>query len=129
MRAGKRNRLNPCLDIAPLIDCVFLLLIFFVLTSSLVEQAGFKIDLPGAAFSSRLDDRNINIYVNVNGDLYADGRRIGPGGLQRLLAAAGKPVVIRADKNVRFEVITGIMDIAGSCNVDKLSIATVRSEK
>ena len=127
MRIRKRAKINTYLDIAPLIDCVFLLLIFFLLTSSFIEQTGFEINLPKAAFSSRLDDKNITIYVDSKEDVYASGNKIGFSSLKKMLSAAKKPVVIKADKNVRLEIVTRIMDIAKACNVDKLSIATIFS--
>lgn len=125
MRDRRRSRINTYLDIAPLIDCVFLLLIFFLLTSSFVEQTGFEINLSKAAFSSSLDDKNITVYVSSKEDVYMDGKQIELTDLPKLFTSIKRPVVIRADKDVRLEIITKIMDTAKGCKVEKLSIATV----
>ena len=121
----RRSKINTYLDIAPLIDCVFLLLIFFLLTSSFIETTGFEVNLPKAAFSSSLDTKNITIYVTPKEDIYMNGKRIKLSDLENALSLVKKPLVIRADKDVRLEIVTQIMDIAKACNVEKLSIATV----
>ncbi|MEA3493131.1 MAG: biopolymer transporter ExbD [Candidatus Margulisiibacteriota bacterium] len=125
MRLRGRSKINTYLDIAPLIDCVFLLLIFFLLTSSFIEQNGFEIDLPKAVFSSNLDDKNITIYVTPQEDIYMKGKRLKLSDLKNALSSIKKPVVIKADKDVRLGIVTKIMDIAKACNVGKLSIATM----
>jgi biopolymer transport protein ExbD len=111
------------LDIAPLIDCVFLLLIFFLLTSSFIKKNVLEIDLPRASFSSILSGENITIYVTPEEDIYFAGKKVSLSGLKSIFSGEKKPLVIKADKSVRLEIVTRIIDIAKACGIEKLSIA------
>jgi biopolymer transport protein ExbD len=119
----RRPKINTYLDIAPLIDCVFLLLIFFLLTSSFIQKNVFQIDLPKASFSSTLSGENITIYVTPEEDIFFAGKKVSLPGLKSIFSGEKKPLVIKADKSVHLEIVTQIIDVAKACGIGKLSIA------
>lgn len=122
-RKRKRARINTYLDIAPLIDVVFLLLIFFLLTSSFIQQKGFEISLPGAVFSGDLAEQNLTVYIDSKENIMVGDKRVS--NLRKIFETTNKPVVIKADKDVRLQVVTRIMDMAKASGVKNLSIATI----
>jgi len=89
------------LDIAPLIDVVFLLLIFFMLTSSFVFQPGIRVNLPKAVTSEVLHKRLLIVTVNQDNEVFINERPLNSEELfSRITVAAkeGQPLLIRADK-------------------------------
>jgi len=123
----KRSRIATVLDIAPLVDCVFLLLLFFLLTSSFVEQQnGFEVNLPGVSFAEALEkDHSVTVFVTSGQELFANGQKVSFGELEKLLASKPETLIIKADKNVRLEVITKLMDLAKAQQIANVSIATL----
>lgn len=129
---GKKNRVSPRLSIAPLIDCVLLLIIFFMLTSQFVMQPGLKISLPSAS-TSKPEEGRITISLAREGGIYVDGEMVDEKDLlsklqQRMRAEKGKPLIIKADREIPLGQAVKIMDIGKKAGVDRMTIAT-RLEK
>jgi len=113
------------IDIAPLIDIVFLLLVFFMLTSQFVVQMGFPIRLPKAVTSKLVDNLDIVVMVSREGVLYYDAKPITFKMFAELLDKnPDARVFIKADKNTRLETIVKIWDICRKKGVEKVHIAT-----
>ncbi|MBU1207466.1 MAG: biopolymer transporter ExbD [Proteobacteria bacterium] len=132
MEWPKKNRIQPRLNIAPLIDCVLLLIIFFMLTSQFVMQPGLKISLPSAS-TSRPEEGRITISVTREGRIYLEGEEIGEKALldklrQRMDTEQRKGVIIKADKEASFGQAVKIMDIGRRAGAECMTIAT-RTEK
>jgi len=131
LRVRKRSRISSVLDIAPLIDCVFLLLIFFLLTSSFVEQevdqqTGFNVNLPGSSFAEALEkEKSLTLLVTAKQEMFISGQKLSFGELEKLLVSKPESLIIKADKNVRLEVITKLMDLAKAHQIANVSIATL----
>ena len=127
----KRSRIATVLDIAPLVDCVFLLLLFFLLTSSFVEQqTGFSVNLPGSSFAEALEKENsITVFVTAQQKLFVSGQEVKLAEVKKILSSQPDTLVIKADKNVRLEIITQLMDIAKANQIQDVSIATIVREK
>ena len=89
------------IDMSPLIDCVFILLIFFIVTTVFVEETGVEVDKPQAASASQLEKTSILIAVTDEGAVVYGGREIGVNGVQplvkRMLQKEDIPVIIQAD--------------------------------
>lgn len=118
------------MSIAPLIDCVFLLLIFFLLTSSFIEQAGIEIQLPESAYASALEEKEIVILISAEGALQVNGEQVGFENLEARVAALRKELdteraLIRADKDVRLGLLTKVMDAVKSAGVESLNVQAV----
>ncbi|MCG2659057.1 MAG: biopolymer transporter ExbD [Kiritimatiellae bacterium] len=131
IRIETRRHGNPDIGIAPLVDCVFLLLIFFLLTSSFSETRGIKIDLPKSSTAQEAEKENIEIVMSETGEIVLQGRPTTINDLTKALrdavARQGKrPVFLKADKMVRLEKVAEVIDCVRAAELETVSIATQR---
>ena len=116
------------LDIAPLIDVIFLLLIFFMLTSSFILQPGIKVNLPDAITSKLVPKENIEVLITGKDHIYISGKRITVKELRSRLRMAGRaktPVLIKADKSASLGRVVEIWDLCREVGISNINIATV----
>jgi biopolymer transport protein ExbD len=115
-------------DISPLIDCVFILLIFFIVTTTFVEETGVEVDKPQAAAALQLEKQSIFIAITEDGDVVYAGRNIGVAGVQRevkkALQAEDVPVIIEADRVAKSGLMVEVIGEAKLAGATKVSIAT-----
>jgi biopolymer transport protein ExbD len=112
-----------------LTDIVFLLLVFFLLSSSFVLQSGVKVKLPVTSTSDVSSEKSIVISIAKDGAVYINDdlvNRIELGAkLRQKLMDIGNPIIVlRADKSVMIEKLVEIMDIAKTAGAEKFVIAT-----
>ncbi len=123
---------EPGIDMGPLMDCVFILLIFFIVTTTFVEETGVQVDKPQAASSVRLEKNSVLIAVTKKGEVVYGGREIGVGGVaplvKRMLAQEDLPVIIQADKNSMSGVLVQVVGEAKLGGATKVSIATKKTQ-
>jgi len=115
------------IDIAPLIDMVFQLLIFFMLTSSFVMQPGIKVNLPKAVTSEAVKSENIEIVVSSENITYLNGNVVTTSELNTLLKQAAKrnqPVLIKADRRSSLGRVVEIWDMCRDLGMTQVNIAT-----
>jgi biopolymer transport protein ExbD len=116
------------IDISPLIDCVFILLIFFIVTTTFVEETGVEVDKPQAASASRLEKNSILIALTQKGEVVYGGREIGVSGVQplvkRMLQKEDVPVIIQADSASQSGLLVRIIDEAKLAGATKVSLAS-----
>jgi biopolymer transport protein ExbD len=116
------------IDISPLIDCVFILLIFFIVTTTFVEETGVEVDKPQAASASRLEKNSILIAVTAKGEVVYGGREIGVSGVQplvkRLIQKEELPVIVQVDQQVQAGLFVRVIDEAKLAGATKVSVAT-----
>ena len=115
------------IDIAPLIDIVFQLLIFFMLTSSFVIQPGIKVNLPKAVTSEAIAPENIEILVSAENVAYLNGRVVTSQELKKFLKEAAKrnqTILIKSDKRASLGRVVEIWDTARDSGVVQINIAT-----
>ncbi|MDO9541380.1 MAG: biopolymer transporter ExbD [Kiritimatiellia bacterium] len=134
IRIETRRHQSPSIGIAPLVDCVFLLLIFFLLTSSFSETRGIKIDLPKSSTAQEAEKKNIEIVMSETGEIVLQGRPTTINDLTQALrdavARQGKrPVFLKADKMVRLEKVTEVIDCVRAADLETVSIATERKRE
>lgn len=114
--------------IVPLINVVFLLLIFFILTSGMVAQpAGVKVDLPKLATTEAMGFGNIEIGVSSSGQVYFNTGILTTEQLEGLFKQAARrnqPILIKADSGVPIGIVSRIWDKARDLGVSKINIAT-----
>lgn len=118
------------LDIAPLIDVVFLLLIFFMLTSSFIFQPGIKINLPKALTSEVIQEKNLIIVIGSDGLVYLNNRPVTLKQLKSYLEKAAKqkrPLLIKADRQASLGKVVQIWDICRDAGLTQINIATNQS--
>jgi len=120
------------IDISPLMDCVFILLIFFIVTTTFVEETGVEVDKPQAASSVKLEKNSILIALTEKGEVVYGGREIGISGVQplvkRMLQKEEIPVIIQADTSAQSGLLVRIIDEAKLAGAVKVSIATRKSK-
>ena len=115
------------IEIAPLIDTVFLLLIFFLLTSNFVLQPGIKVDLPRVLTGKALAVRNVELMVSGQDMVYFDGKAITAEELGKLINQAAQrkqAVLLKADRQASLGRIAEIWDSCRNAGVTQVSIAT-----
>jgi biopolymer transport protein ExbD len=116
------------LDLAPMINIVFLLLIFFLLTSTAIKQ-GDSIDLPKAESSKKNEDENIVVSASADNKLQLDRQEIHKNNLkdslsEKLQGHESKVVIIEGDKKIEFELFGEIIDIAKQAGATDFILAT-----
>ena len=133
MRYKRRTELKKGqLDIAPLIDVVFLLLIFFMLTSSFIFQPGIKVNLPKAVTSEALHEKSLVILVTNSDVIYLNDRAITTKELNsrlRIAAKENKPLLIKADRRASMGKIVEIWDMCRDSGISQINIATSQEIK
>ena len=120
------------LDMAPLIDCIFLLLIFFLLTSNFVFQPGIKINLPKAVTSEVVQENTLVVTVTSDNRFYLNEAPITFVELRSKLkstADKGKPILIKADRDVALGRVVNIWDFCRDIGITQINIATNQEQR
>ncbi len=115
------------LDIAPLIDVVFLLLIFFMLTSNFVIQPGIRVRLPKAVTSEVLSTRNLTITLTGQDLLFLNEKPTTISDLTREIHQAAeekRTVILKADSSASLGRVVEIWDLCRDADVPQINIAT-----
>lgn len=122
--------LSAEINISPLIDIVFLLLIFFMVTAVFVEETGVGIQRPTAISAEELEKNSILLAVTADGEVHFDGRVVPPDSLRgliaRLIRDRGRPVIILADEQSRSGVLVQVIDECKLAGAQQVSIAAAR---
>jgi biopolymer transport protein ExbD len=117
------------IDTSALIDVVFLLLIFFAVSTTFLESSGLDLELPSAETSAAPEPRDVTVWIGAEGNLRFDGRDLQLADLEgdlrtALEQAERKFVVIMADRDARLEHVVQVMDLARKSGAVGLSIAS-----
>jgi len=117
------------IDIAPLIDVVFQLLIFFMLTSSFLSVPGINVKLPKALTSEVIEHRNLTIVITSQNILYIDDKPIVLTDIENLIKKNKyDSVFIKADKDANLGSLVSIWDICKRNGIEKIGLATTSEE-
>ena len=115
-------------NLTPMLDVVFIMLIFFIVTASFVKEAGIDVSRPDAATAERKERGNILVAISESGQIWIDKRHVDiravRANIERL--AAENPqgsVVIQADKDSKNGILVQVMDAARLAGVEQVSIA------
>lgn len=116
------------INITPMLDVVFIMLIFFIVTASFVKEAGIDVNRPDAETAVRQERANILIAISENNEIWIDQRMVDPRALraniERLHAENPEgSVVIQADKKAVTETLIQVMDAARQAGVYNVAIA------
>lgn len=115
------------IDIAPLIDMVFQLLIFFMLTSNFVMQPGIRVNLPRAVTSELIKEETLEILISSENIVYLNGRVTTIQDLKatiKKIAKKNPTLLIKADKRASLGRVVEIWDICRDLGVSQVNIAT-----
>jgi biopolymer transport protein ExbD len=125
----RRERIKVQVPLTSLIDIVFLLLIYFLLTTNFMVEEGIKIKLPQAKAAAPQTEEVITVYVDQQGKAFLGTQEVSLAGLfDRLEEMIGgrqdKLVVVRADRAVILNKAVKVMDVAKAAGAGRLCLAT-----
>ncbi|MFZ2236662.1 MAG: biopolymer transporter ExbD [Dokdonella sp.] len=135
--ASQRREDDFEINVIPLIDVMLTLLMFFVLTTTFVEQARIKISLPQAENSAQAELREpLLVLIDRSGNYYVDNNTVADSSLASLKAMIARiagddrqrPVMLRADAMTPHQAVVTAMDALGSLGFSQLSIATTPAD-
>jgi biopolymer transport protein ExbD len=120
------------INLTPMLDVVFIMLIFFIVTASFIKEAGIDVNRPDAPMTeSKPEDANILVMINANDEIWIDRRLIDPravrANIERLHAEnPDGSVVIQANNKSSNKILVEVMDSARLAGVYSISIADTR---
>ena len=117
------------IDLTPMLDVVFIMLIFFIVTASFIKEAGIEVNRPDASTASKAENVNILVAVSANNEIWIDKRRIDKRAVRSVIERmhAENPkgaVVVQADKQSNTETVTAVIDASRAAGVYDVSLAT-----
>ncbi|MEY8203891.1 MAG: biopolymer transporter ExbD [Bermanella sp.] len=133
MRRGFQNLTPEAeegeIDVTPMLDVVFIMLIFFIVTASFVKESGIEINRPDAATSVAKPKAGILVAINENGEVWINKRMVEVGqvraNIERLHAENPQgTVVVQADEEARTKTLVAVMDAARQAGIYDISLAT-----
>jgi biopolymer transport protein ExbD len=121
------------LDMTPMLDVVFILLIFFIVTTSFVKEAGITINTPQAQTTVRQEQANIFIAIRSDGEVWIDHRPVDVRAIRAIVARlhAENPegaVVIQSDGEAATRTLVAVMDQVRMAGIEKIAIAAEQPE-
>ena len=120
---------EEAVNLTPMLDVVFIMLIFFIVTASFVKESGIDVTRPDAATSERKEKGNILVAISAEGQIWIDRRQVDPRALRANIERmhAENPhgaVIIQADQESKNKLLVLVMDAARLAGVKNVSIAT-----
>ena len=137
MRFKRQTQDNVDVNMTPLIDVVFLLLIFFMVSTTFTDKTEIKLDLPQATGVAQMKQSTaIRLVISQQGDYAVNGAKLINNNFSTLKSAISKaakgnvetPFIITADANTSHQSVVKVMDAAGQLGFTNLSITTVHPE-
>lgn len=125
---SQRDTTDVGVNLTPLIDMVFILLIFFLVTASFTKEAGIDVDRPSAQTAVRQERGNLVIAISQNGEIWIDNQQVDiravRAHVQRLHAQNPEgTVIITADKRSQSGLMVDVMDQVRLAGVSNIAIA------
>ena len=122
------------MDMTSMLDVVFIMLIFFIVTTSFIKEAGIEVNRPGASTAERQERASIMVAVSAEGEVWIDRRQVDVravrANIQRLRAENPEgSVVIQADTETRTGLLIEVMDQVRLAGVMDVSVATQESNR
>ena len=117
------------INITPMLDVVFIMLIFFIVTATFVKEAGIEVNRPDAATAVKQEKANILVAIGPNNDIWIDRRQVDirsvRPNIERLHAENPKgSIVIQADEGSTHEALVIVMEAAKAAGVSNVAIAS-----
>jgi biopolymer transport protein ExbD len=129
MRPRKKRDATSSVDISPLIDMVFILLIFFMVSTTFVKDMKLDIERPGAASAQRASSKALRVNIDSSANIYIDGNPIRPWMVQSrvrefLEGSGGKQVLVITDRRVAAERLVEVVDQCRLAGAEEVGVAT-----
>lgn len=138
MKLSPTTSEEPDVNLTPMIDVVFLLLLFFMVSTSFIRESSLKVDLPEAAGSALVEqNKAVDIVINSDGQFIINGITLDNSNRDQLTASLQQAVgdnddphiIISADANAEYQHIVTAMDIAQQLGYSRLTLATRQTTK
>ncbi len=118
------------INLTPILDVVFIMLIFFIVTASFIKEAGIDVNRPAALTADKMEDASILIAISENDEIWIDRKQIDPravrASIERMHAENPKgSIVIQADMESTNEMLTVVMEAAKLAGVANVAISTL----
>ncbi len=129
---SKRNQTNvDNVDVTPMIDMVFILLIFFMVTTTFTKDMKLDLERPSAASASLASAKVIRVYIDQNTDVYVDNQPIKLWALQsklrELLRSSGeKSVLVVSDNNIPVDALIDVIDECRMSGAKEVAVSTTK---
>jgi len=129
MQFVTKSRRRVIINITSLIDVLFLLLIFFIVSSTFLEQPGMKLDLPKTSAQEAIQMKGVTLFILSDGTLFLNEESVRLTELPARLNALApsledKGLILKADEGIRYGLVVEVMDIAKQSGIVKLVVAT-----
>ncbi|WP_245803884.1 ExbD/TolR family protein [Geothermobacter hydrogeniphilus] len=135
MFSSRRGSEEPKVDMTPMVDVVFLLLIFFMISTTFVETPGIDVNLPKSSLEvTEKKPQEIKVFIDARGKIVIDEKQVSLKGLKERLKAMGAKTaettfVLMADRDVRHGRVVEVMDAAKEAGFVQLAIATEKTSR
>ena len=129
MRFRQRKTEEANVDMSPLIDMVFILLIFFMVSSTFVKDMKLDLERPGASSASRASSKVIRVYIDNTGDTFVDGAPIKTWAIQGKLremlhTSTEKAILVISDDTISVEKLIDVIDQCRLSGAKDVAVAT-----
>lgn len=119
------------INLAPMLDVVFIMLIFFIVTATFIKQAGIDVLRPVAGSAEEKPTVSVLVAVSEAGDIWIDNRRVDQTAvrahIERLHAENPKGgLVVQADRGAKMEKVLAVLDAARAANITQVALSTER---
>ncbi len=133
MQFRTKRFIKPVINIAPVVDVLFLLLIFFMVTSTFVEQPNIKLELPSTRHSEATKIEQRVLTISRDGQLFLQDKPVDKKDLEKelrrvVLDTGDEVLVLKADKFVPYGVVVDIMDDAKGAGFKRVIAPTIMEE-
>ncbi len=135
MRLRERHKRDYSVDITPLVDVVFLMLIFFMVSTSFKVASSLKLELPTSHSHAQVTDvKEVVISVSAGGQFYVQDKPVPDAALRKRIldVTRGDPnmrAVLRADANAKYKRVVLVLDVLRQLGMGKVAIATVQPKQ
>jgi biopolymer transport protein ExbD len=128
-RKKVRQEEESSIDVTPMLDVVFIMLIFFIVTSVFIKEAGIEVNRPDATTATPKENVSILVAINQNNEIWIDKRRVDVRAVKSVIERmrAENPeggLVIQADDEANVKTLTAVADAARELGLYDVSIAT-----
>lgn len=126
---GSRSDDDADINLTPMLDVVFIMLIFFIVTATFIKQAGIDVFRPEAQTSREKPTVSVLVAIGQNGDIWIDKERVDPTAVRSRIETihAENPkggLVIQADKDAKYEKLKTVLDAARAAGLTEVAVAT-----
>lgn len=127
---GGRERRGAAVDMAPLIDMVFILLIFFMLSTTFVRESGVEVSRPASAFAESVDQGFVPVAIDEQGAVHVGGRVIAADSVRDVAAilheTGRRRILVQADRTVPTKLLLEVLDTCRLAGADQVDVAAIR---